>query len=157
MQKRTPKKYSKTKILIPVIIVSVIIGSIVIFPTTEPGKALTAYSKYKPPGNAISGPFSINTMDLGIDDVLFFRGNKIPIDMKGNIIFKRPDGKIDHKIPFDGAKSAINHYFTPARSDDVANCIDCNYFGTWTIHFDEVNGKQFRDIVFVVKDKTKSQ
>ena len=157
MQKRTPKKFSKIKILIPAIIVSVIIGSIVILPTTEPGKALEAYSKYKPPGNAISGPFSINTMDLGIDDVLFFRGNEIPIDMKGDIIFKRPDGKIDHKIPFDGAKSAINHYFTPARSDDVMNCIDCNYFGTWTIQFDEVNGNQFRDIVFVVKDKTKSQ
>ena len=157
MQKRKPKKYSKTKISIPVIIASVIIGSIVIFLTTEPGKALTAYSKYKPPSNAISGPFSINTMELGIDDILFFRGNKIPIDMKGDIIFKRPDGKIDHKIPFDGAKSAINHHFTPARSDDVTNCIDCNYFGTWTIHFDEVSGKQFRDIVFVVKDKTKSQ
>ena len=157
LQKRKPKKYSKTKILIPVIIVSVVIGSIVIFPTTEEGKALTAYSKYKPPGNAISGPFSINTMDIGIDDVLFFRGNEIPLVAKGYIIFKRPDGKIDHKIPFDGAKSAINHYFTPARSDDVMNCVNCNYFGTWTIQFDDITGKQFRNLVFVVKDKSKSQ
>ncbi len=157
MQKRTPKKISKTKILIPIIVASVIIGSAFIFPTTEEGKALTAYTKYKPPGNAISGPFSINTMAIGIDDVLFFRGDKIPIDAKGDIIFKRPDGKIDHTIPFDGTKSAINHYFTPVGSDDVLHCTECDYFGTWTIHFDEVNGKQFGDLRFEVEDYTKSQ
>ncbi len=157
MQKRKAKKHSKTKVLMPVIVISVIIGSIAILPTTEAGKALEAYSKYKPPGNAISGPFSINTMDIGIDDVLFFRGNEIPVDAKGDIVFKRPDGKVDHKIQYDGAKSAINHYFTPAGSDDVLNCVDCNHFGTWTVQFDEVNGKQFGDLVFVVKDKSKSQ
>jgi len=157
LQKKTPKKLSKIKILIPIIAVFVIIGGIVIFPTTEEGKAFTAYTKYKPPGNAISGPFSINTMAIGIDDVLFLRGSEIPIDAKGEIIFKRPDGKIDHTIPFDGGKSAINHYFTPASSDDVLHCTECNYFGTWTIQFEEANGKSYGDLVFVVKDKTKSQ
>lgn len=150
-------KISKTKILIPTVIISIIISSAVMLPTTEAGKALEAYSKYKPPGNAISGPFSINTMDIGIDDVLFFRGSEIPIDAKGDIIFKRPDGKVDHKIHYDGAKSAINHYFTPVGSDDVLNCVNCNYFGTWTVQFNEVHGKQFGDLVFVVKDKSKSQ
>ena len=150
-------KISKTKVMIPVVVLSIIIGSAIILPTTEEGKALEAYSKYKPPGNAISGPFSINTMDIGMDDVLFFRGSEIPIDAKGDVIFKRPDGKIDHKISFDGAKSAVNHYFTPARSDDVMNCASCNYFGTWTVSFDEVSGKQFGDLRFVVKDKSKSQ
>lgn len=157
MQRKKSKKHSKIKILIPVTILVAVIGSIAILPTTEPGKALTAYSNYKPPGNAIAGPFSINTMDLDIDDVLFFRGNEIPPDMKGEIIFKRPDGKVDHKIPFDGAKSAINHYFTPARSDDIENCTNCNYLGTWIIQFDEVNGKYLKDLRFVVKDKSKSQ
>jgi len=80
--------------------------------------------------NLYSGPFAILDGTYGVDDTVFLIGSEIPLDSKGTIDFIRPDGIIHHKYPFDGSKSAVNHYFTPVSSSDLEECSNCEFFGT---------------------------
>ena len=102
--------------------------------------------------NLYSGPFAILDGTYGVDDTVFLIGSGIPLDSKGEIVFLRPDGKIHHKYPFDGSKSAVNHYFTPASSSDLQECPDCKFFGTWTISFRIDEGISYAPMSFEVID-----
>ncbi len=72
------------------------------------------------------------------------------MESKGNIVFIRPDGKIHHKYPFDGSKSAVNHYFTPVSSTDLKECKNCKFFGTWIIFFESDSGMLYSPMSFEV-------
>jgi len=100
--------------------------------------------------NLYSGPFAILEGSYDIDDTLFLIGSEIPLDSKGEIVFIRPDGEIHHKYPFDGSKSAVNHYFTPVSSSDLEECPKCGFFGTWIISFESEYGSLYAPISFKV-------
>lgn len=99
-----------------------------------------------------SGPFAILDATYGVDDTVFLIGSEIPINSKGEIVITRPDGKISHKLFFDGSKSAVNHYFTPVRLSDVEECKHCKLFGIWTISFRSETGVSYDPIYFEVVD-----
>lgn len=103
--------------------------------------------------NLYSGPFAILDGTYGVDDTVFLIGSEIPVNSKGTIDFIRPDGKIHHSFPFDGSKSAVNHYFTPVSSSDLRECLDCEFFGTWTISFRSDEGISYSSINFEVIDE----
>lgn len=103
--------------------------------------------------NLYSGPFAILDGIYGIDDTVFLIGSEIPLNSKGTIDFIRPDGKIHHSFPFDGSKSAVNHYFTPVSSSDLRECTDCKFFGVWTIFFRSDTGIPYTPINFEVIEK----
>lgn len=100
--------------------------------------------------NLYSGPFAILGGSYDIDDTLFLIGSEIPLDSKGEIVFIRPDGKIHHRYPFDGSKSAVNHYFTPVSSSDLEECPKCGFFETWIISFEYEYGSLYAPISFKV-------
>lgn len=108
----------------------------------------TSFSK-----NLYSGPFAILDGTYGVDDTVFLIGSEIPLNSKGKMDFIRPDGKIHHSFPFDGSKSAVNHYFTPVSSSDLQECIDCEFFGTWTISFRIDEGISYTPMSFEVIDE----
>ena len=97
-----------------------------------------------------SGPFAILDGIYGVDDTVFLIGSGIPLDSKGEIVFLRPDGKIHHKYPFDGSKSAVNHYFTPVSSSDLKECPTCEFFGTWIVSFETDAGPLYTQMSFDV-------
>jgi len=99
--------------------------------------------------NLYSRPFAILNEKYGIDDTVFFIGSEIPLNSKGEVLFIRPDGKVDHKIRYNGAKSTINHYFTPAGSDDVMNCVDCDHLELGKFHLNLL--RAFHIIQFSLK------
>lgn len=103
--------------------------------------------------NLYSGPFAILDGTYGVDDTVFLIGSEIPLNSKGKIDFIRPDGKIHHSFPFDGSKSAVNHYFTPVSSSDLQECIDCEFFGTWMISFSIDKGISYAPMSFEVIDE----
>jgi len=103
--------------------------------------------------NLYSGPFAILDGTYGVDDPVFLIGSEIPLDSKGEIVFIRPDGKIHHTYPFNGAKSAVNHYFTPVSSSDLKECSKCEFFGTWKIFFRSDTGISYAPIHFEVVDE----
>jgi len=103
--------------------------------------------------NLYSGPFAILDGTYGVDDPVFLIGSEIPLDSKGEIVFIRPDGKIHHTYPFNGAKSAVNHYFTPVSSSDLKDCPKCDFFGTWEISFRADTGISYTPIHFEVIDE----
>jgi len=82
--------------------------------------------------------------------IVFFIGSEIPLNSKGTIEFIRPDGEIHHTFPFDGSKSAVNHYFTPVSASDLEECLDCKFFGTWTISFRVDEGISYAPMSFEV-------
>lgn len=100
--------------------------------------------------NLYSGPFAILEGSYDVDDTLFLIGSEIPLYSKGEIVFIRPDGEIHHKYPFDGSKSAVNHYFTPVSSSDLEECPKCEFFGTWVISFESDYGSLYAPINFKV-------
>ena len=100
--------------------------------------------------NLYSGPFAILEGSYDVDDTLFLIGSEIPLYSKGEIVFIRPDGEIDHKYPFDGSKSAVNHYFTPVSSSDLEECPKCGFIGTWVISFESGHGSLYAPINFKV-------
>jgi hypothetical protein len=100
--------------------------------------------------NLYSGPFAILDGMYGVDDTVFLIGSEIPLNSKGTIDFIRPDGKLHHTFPFDGSKSAVNHYFTPVSSSDLQECLDCEFFGTWTISFRSDEGISYASMSFEV-------
>lgn len=101
--------------------------------------------------NLYSGPFAIFSGTYGVDDTVFLIGSEIPMNSKGEILFIRPDGKIHHKLSFDGSKSAVNHYFTPVKSSDLEECKKCEFFGIWEISFKSFEGKTYDSIQFRVE------
>lgn len=103
--------------------------------------------------NLYSGPFAILDGTYGVDDTAFLIGSEIPLNSKGKIDFIRPDGKIHHSFPFDGSKSAVNHYFTPVLSKDLEECPNCEFFGTWEISFRNDDDISYSPIYFEVIDK----
>ena len=100
-----------------------------------------------------SGPFAILDGTYGVNDPVFLVGSEIPLDSKGEIVFIRPDGKIHHTYLFNGAKSAVNHYFTPVSSSDLKDCPKCEFFGTWEISFRTDTGISYTPIHFEVIDE----
>jgi len=100
--------------------------------------------------NLYSGPFAILEGTYGVDDTVFFIGSEIPLNSKGTIDFIRPDGEIHHTFPFDGSKSAVNHYFTPVSTSDLEECLDCEFFGTWIISFRVDDGIPYAPMSFEV-------
>ena len=100
--------------------------------------------------NLYSGPFAILDGTYGVDDTVFLIGSEIPLDSKGTIDFIRPDGMIHHKYPFDGSKSAVNHYFTPVSSSDLEECSNCKFFGTWIVSFESDSGSLYAPMSFDV-------
>ena len=54
---------------------------------------------------------------------------------------------------FDGSKSAVNHYFTPVSSSDLEECVDYEFFGTWTISFRIDEGISYTPMSFEVISK----
>ncbi len=100
-----------------------------------------------------SGPFAIFDEGYGINDIVFFIGNEIQLDSRGEILFIRPDGEIHHTLHFDGSKQAVNHYFTPVSSSDLKECADCKFFGTWEIAFRSIDGISYSSIYFEVEDR----
>lgn len=100
--------------------------------------------------NLYSGPFSILEGTYGVNETVFFIGSEIPLNSKGTIDFIRPDGEIHHTFPFDGSKSAVNHYFTPVSTSDLEECPDCEFFGTWTISFRVDEGISYNSMSFDV-------
>ena len=104
-----------------------------------------------------SGPFVIDSDTYNIDDVLFFSVNGIMSDEHGKAIFTSPDGKIANTVFFDGRKSPVlNQYFTPAPSNDVENCKNCELVGQWTISFEMTEGPNYFPIHFIVKSNEHS-
>lgn len=103
--------------------------------------------------NLYSGPFALLDGTYGVDDTVFLIGSEIPLNSKGTIDFIRPDGKIHHTFPFDGSKNAVNHYFTPVSSSDLEECINCEFFGTWTISFSIDEGISYAPMNFEVIDE----
>lgn len=100
--------------------------------------------------NLYSGPFALLDGSYGVDDTVFLIGSEIPLNSKGKIDFIRPDGEIHHTYPFDGSKSALNHYFTPVSSSDLEACPNCKFFGTWEISFRIDEGISYSPIHFEV-------
>ncbi len=100
--------------------------------------------------NLYSGPFAILEGYYDVDDTLFLIGSEIPLNSKGEIVFILPDGEIHHRYPFDGSKSAVNHYFTPVSSSDLEECPKCEFFGTWVISFESESGSLYTPIDFKV-------
>ncbi|MGY5144626.1 MAG: hypothetical protein ACW9XH_09125 [Candidatus Nitrosopumilus sp. bin_32a] len=100
--------------------------------------------------NLYSGPFAILDGTYGVDDTVLLIGSEIPLDSKGKIVFIRPDGKTHHKYPFDGSKSAVNHYFTPVSSSDLEECSKCEFFGTWIVSFESDSGPFYAPMSFNV-------
>jgi len=99
-----------------------------------------------------SGPFAIFNESYGINDTVFFIGNEIQQDSRGEILFIRPDGEIHHTLHFDGSKQAVNHYFTPVSPSDLNECLDCEFLGTWEIAFRPIEGISYSSIYFEVED-----
>ncbi len=99
-----------------------------------------------------SGPFAILNGSYGVDDTAFFIGSDISQGSKGDILFIRPDGEIHHTLQFDGSKQAVNHYFTPVSSNDLKECQDCKFFGTWEIVFRPIEENFYPPIQFEVED-----
>lgn len=99
-----------------------------------------------------SGPFAILKDSYSVDDTVFLIGSEIPLDSKGEMAFIRPDGEIHHKFPWDGSKSAVNHYFTPVSSNDLEECSGCGFFGTWEIVFTSEQGISYSPIHFEIID-----
>ena len=112
---------------------------------------ITSMNEHTSSANLYSGPFAVLDESYGVDDTVFFIGSEIPLNSKGDILFIRPDGKTHHKLPFDGAKSAVNHYFTPVSSMDLKECTDCDFFGTWEISFRPIDGPMYSSIFFEVE------
>ena len=152
MQKRTAKKPPKAILMIPILVVIIVTTGIVMegmefkIPTSIPSGS---------PYDVFSGPFAINSDTYDIDESLFFVSSGIPPNEKGEIIFTQPDGKINHKLPFDGSKGPIKHYFTPVQSDNLDGCSNCELFGTWEISFEMTEGRSYDPIYFTVEDNLK--
>ncbi len=99
-----------------------------------------------------SGPFVIDNDTYKIDEVLFFSVNGIMPGEYGKAVFTSPDGKIANTVFFDGRKNPIlNHYFTPASSNDMKNCENCELVGQWTISFEMTEGQNYLPIYFTVE------
>ena len=132
MSDKNPKKIPKIIFAIPIIIaIAVIINIALEGSNTElnsPTQSMNPQHESTSmngdmdifsSNNLYSGPFAIMNESYGVDDTVFVIGSEIPLNSKGDILFIRPDGKIHHKFPFDGSKSAVNHYFTPVSSNDL--------------------------------------
>lgn len=155
-------RISKIIFVIPLIILAAIVLGIVLdvvytenpipmhSTNSEPEEILIDDEYETIANNLYSGPFAILEDSYGIDDTLFLIGSEIPLDSNGIITFIRPDGEIDHKHPFDGSKSAVNHYFTPVSSSDLEECPKCEFFGTWAISFESQHGSTYSPINFKV-------
>lgn len=99
-----------------------------------------------------SGPFVINSDTYKIDEILFFTVNGIMPDEYGKAVFTNPGGKIANTVFFDGRKNPVlNHYFTPASSNDIENCKNCELVGQWTISFEMTEGPNYLPIHFMVE------
>ncbi|MCV0401030.1 MAG: hypothetical protein K5777_03490 [Nitrosopumilus sp.] len=145
---------------IPIIILTAIIITVVLDDTNTDTSTHSINSEFKEisksdeyemlSNNLYSGPFAILDGTYGVDDPVFFIGSEIPLNSKGEIVFVRPDGKIHHTHPFDGAKSAVNHYFTPVSSKDLKECPKCKFFGIWDISFRVEKGISYAPMHFEV-------
>lgn len=153
-------KIPKIVYAIPIVILAAIIITFALDGThIEPSPSPTLNSDLSPreldssfSNKLYSGPFAILDSTYGVDDTVFLIGTGIPLDSSGDILFIRPDGKIHHQIQFNGAKSAINHYFTPVSSSDLKECPTCKFFGTWKISFRSDEGISYAPITFEVID-----
>ncbi len=168
MSNKNSKNIPKIIFVIPIIIAIAVIVNIALEGLTSEtvdftpsmnsqhgGPSQNGFGNMDSTNNLYSGPFAILNEKYGIDDTVFFIGSEISLNSKGEILFIRPDGQIHHKIQYDGAKSAINHYFTPVSSSDLKECIDCGFFGIWEISFRPTEGISYSSIHFEVENNLK--
>lgn len=154
------RKIPKIVYGIPIVIISAIIINLVLdesaieisssTPLNPNSESISKDFDYS--NNLYSGPFAIMRDTYNVNDSVFLIGSAIPMDSKGYVEFTRPDGKIHHTHPFDGSKSAVNHYFTPVSSSDLRECPDCDFFGTWKITFHSEQGVSYAPLYFEVVD-----
>lgn len=87
-----------------------------------------------------SGPFQIDRDQYILGEKIFFIGEGLKYDEKGEIIIYRPFNstyvKLWNKIPFDGSlKSSFNVYFEPKLSEVRKICEKRDLLGDWMIEF----------------------
>ena len=100
-----------------------------------------------------SGPFQIDRSEYALGENIFIRMNDLDPMEKGQVAFLRPSNGTHYTvyltIPFDGAKSAFNQYFTPDLSKIKGICSIEDIAGEWTAVF---RGTNYDNIKFRVSD-----
>jgi len=101
-----------------------------------------------------SGPFEIDRSEYALGENIFIRMNELGPTEKGQVAFLRPINDTHYSvyitIPFDGAKSSFNQYFTPDLSKVKGICSIEDIAGEWTVVF---RGTDYDNIKFRVSNE----
>ena len=157
------------KIIIPIIIVIIVAGIIVFNSEQETIEEGVAW-------RAASGPFQIEKYEYYLGEKIFFNAINIPTDVKGEILFLRPEldrsnlkikelegiseELVSKKVKYIGIefngenKQNFNKFFEPRFSEWNGICSRDDLVGQWIIVF---LGTQYENINFTVLNQTMPQ
>ena len=157
------------KIIIPIIIVIIIAGIIAFSSEQEIIEEMVIEEMEW----RTSGPFQIEKYEYYLGEKIFFNAVDIPADLKGEIVFFRPELDRSNKkikeiegipaeliskkikyiaIEFNGEnKQNFNKFFEPRYSEWNGICSTDDLAGEWIIIF---LGTQYENINFVVLNQT---
>ena len=98
--------------------------------------------------SVVSGPFTIKSNRLLIDENVFLIVDGLKIDDIGEIVFITPNNKISVILPVDGKeKNSFSKHFTPDLSRSSNICTVEELIGEWTIKF---RGMDYEPIKFEI-------
>ena len=152
------------KIVIPIIIITAIVGVIAVSLDQEKYEEKIGIDWIH------SGPFSIEKQEYYLGEKIFIIVQNIPKDVSGNMVFYRT-ANISHaeesdeisrdrngvkyiEIEFDGEnKQNFNRYFEPRLNELKGICSRDDLIGEWKVVFE---GTQYEDIDFRILNQTSS-
>jgi hypothetical protein len=152
-------------IIIGITIIGIVIGGIIEFNSEKEREGV--------PWREASGPFQIEKYEYYLGEKIFFNAVNIPTDVKGEIIFLRPEldrsnlkikelegipeELVSKKVKYIGIefngenKQNFNKFFEPRFSEWNGVCSTKDIVGEWIIVF---LGTQYENINFTVLNQT---